>query len=51
MHIFGGELMSQAVNRHFRRPDKSVICFGKQLHYLKLNSLAVQVLTHKKWQK
>ena len=41
MHIFGGELMSQAVNRHFGRPDKSGICFGKYLDYLKLNGLAV----------
>ena len=41
MHIFGGELISQAVTGHFRGPAESGISFGKYPHYLKLNGRAV----------
>ena len=39
--MFAGEVIGQAVTRHFRGPFESGICFGNPPHHLKLNGAAV----------
>ena len=40
--MFAGEVIGQAVTRHFRGPVESGICFGNPPHHLKLNGAAVR---------
>ena len=39
--MFAGEVISQAVTRHFGGPVESGICFGIPPHHLKLNGRVV----------
>ena len=43
--MFAGEVIGQAVTRHFRGPVESGICFGNPPHHLKLNGAAVEKAT------
>ena len=42
--MFAGEVISQAVTRHFRGPVESGICFGIPRHHLKRNGRVVTIL-------
>ena len=42
--MFAGEVISQAVTRHFRGPVESGICFGIPRRHLKRNGRVVSIV-------
>ena len=43
--MFAGEMISQAVSRHFGGPVESGICFGIPRHHLKRNGRVVNSIS------